>query len=738
MQVILNQKAAHAASGGIAGRLIIVSNRLPVTILKTDNKITYEKSVGGLVAGFGEIYQNEKTLWIGHCGVCADEPGYAEIKAQLAEDHLVAVDIPKKIYKLYYNGVCNKLIWPLFHYFPEKIHIVQKETDAYQLSNELFCQTISKILKPGDKVWVQDYQLMLLPNLLRKSHPNLSIAYFHHIPFPSSEIFKIIQSRLNILEGLLGADIVGFHTVDYVRHFISSINRLLGCTTHLDEVFFQNRRIKVLAQPLGVDVNMIDQSGKTDSKKVKNLLKKIGNHIVFLGIDRLDYTKGIPERLEAFRAFLKKYPDHIGKVIFIQICVPTRTDIASYRKLRADVEKLVGHINGEFGDTEYTPIQYLYRSFTREEIIAFYKIAQVAVVTPLRDGLNLVCKEYVAAQSNEDGVLILSEMAGAAAEMSEALLVNPYDIEAFAETLHLALTMNPLEKKTRMYQLRERIIHYNNMNWIEEFLKNWDLATQRAYYRSMPMQNYKSELLQQVKNTRRCFLFLSLDQLLSMDSTLTQYLSAKKWPKNKFELTILSGQTKSSCLQQFGHLSTHLVAEQGAMIRYRNHDHPWQLQPGIEEFLTIQNEIIGLIQNYSQNIPGACIETKEYSIIWHYPPMDNAQATARARDLSAVLAQLLENTDYTPYIGQNFLEIRHRYANKGYAVKQILKNLNWRPDDLLITIGDNATDEEMYQAHPQYNTAIHVGESNLHAKFHLATLAEAADLLTAIMQCESR
>ncbi len=605
-----------------SGRLFIVSNRLPVTILKTDNKTVYEKSVGGLVAGFGEIHHNEKTLWIGHSGIFSDEPGYEEIKEQLAKQNLIAVDIPKKLYKPYYNGVCNKLIWPLFHYFPEKIHIVQKETLAYQLVNEIFCQTISNILQPGDKVWVQDYQLMLLPYLLRKTHANLSIAYFHHIPFPSPEIFNIIQSSLNILEGLLGADIVGFHTLDYVQNFITSINRSLGCTTHLDEIFFQNRRVKVIAQPLGVDINMIDHCVQADSKKAKNLIKKIGNHIVFLGIDRLDYTKGILERLEAFRLFLKKHPEYIGKVIFIQICVPTRTDIASYRKLRADVEKLVGHINGEFGDTEYTPMQYLYRSFTREEIIAFYKIAHVAVVTPLRDGLNLVCKEYVAAQSNEDGVLILSEMAGAATEMREALLVNPYDIEAFAETLHKALTINPLEKKTRMFQLREHVIHYNNINWIDEFLKNWDLATQRAHYRSMPLQGYKNELLTQIKNSKRCFLFLSLDQLLSTDSILTQRLSDKKWRKNKFELTILSGQTKS--------------------------------------------------------------------------------------------------------------------VNKGYAVKQILKNLNWLPDDLLITIGDNATDEEMYQAHPQYNTAIHVGESNFHAKYHLATLAEVADLVTAIMQCNSQ
>jgi trehalose 6-phosphate synthase/phosphatase len=365
------------------------------------------------------------------------------------------------------------LIWPLFHYFPENIQIVLNEVEAYQKTNELFCQTICDILQPGDKVWVQDYQLMLLPHLLRKAHPNLSIAYFHHIPFPAFEIFRIIQTRINILEGLLGADIIGFHTLDYVRHFLISVNRILDFPVHLDEIYYQNRKIKAIAHPLGVDVNMIDQTTTPESKKVKNLRKKIGEHIVLLSIDRLDYTKGIPERLEAYRCLLKKHPEYIGKIILIQICVPTRTDILSYRKLRANVERLVGQINGEFGEAEYSPVQYFYRSFSRDELIAFYKVAHIAIVTPLRDGLNLVCKEYVASRTQNDGVLILSEMAGAAAEMTQALLVNPYDTEAFAETIDQALKMNPQESTSRMTQLRAQTIHYSNINWIHDFIEKW-------------------------------------------------------------------------------------------------------------------------------------------------------------------------------------------------------------------------------------------------------------------------
>ena len=721
------------------GRLIIVSNRLPVTIQKIDDKITLQKSVGGLVAGFGEIYQQPSTLWLGHCGIFSKNPAYPEIKRKLADDHLIAVDLSEKIYKLYYNGVCNKLIWPLFHYFPENIHIVPKETDAYIEVNELFCKTISEIIQPNDKVWVQDYQLMLLPNLLRKAHPNLSIAYFHHIPFPSSEIFKIIQPRINILEGLLGADVIGFHTFNYVRHFFTSVNRILGCPNHLDEINFENRRVKVVVCPLGVDVNMIGECVNSESKKVKSLMKKIGNHIVFLGIDRLDYTKGIPERLEAFRHFLKKYPQYIGKIIFIQICVPTRTEIASYRKLRVQVERLVGQINGEFGDTEYAPIQYLYRSFTRDEIIAFYKIANVAIVTPLRDGLNLVCKEYVAAQSNDDGVLVLSEMAGAAAEMGEALLVNPYDTEAFAEVLNQALNMDPLERKTRMHKLRERIIHYNNVDWMNDFINHWDGATKRAHSQSSLLQTFlQDQLLAAIKKSNRCFIFLSneneLEQLFSANSELSHCL-VNNYSKNKFEITLVSSQTKEWCNEHFGNQPAHLIAEHGALIKYQHEDDQWQVQAGVDEFLSIQNNITPLLEIYSQNIPGAYIEKKDFSMIWHFGNAEKDLAASRARDLSAVLAQLLENTHFSLYLGYNSLEIRHVIANKGHAIKQILKKLNWQADDLLITIGSNTTDEDMYQAHPQHNNAIHVGGANFHAKYHLASIAEARSLLTAIMQC---
>lgn len=711
-------------------RIILVSNRLPMTASEQDNgQFKINKSSGGLVAGLREIHQGETCIWVGHSGIYASDPGYAALKLQLAQERLISVDLNKADYETYYNGACNNEIWPLFHYFPGAIEPDPQNWRAYATVNQAFAQSILAIAKPGDKIWVHDYQLMLLPALLRQANPDLTIAYFHHIPFPSSELFRILQTRTEILAGLLGADLIGFHTYDYVRHFLTSSARILGCSSHLDEILYQGRRIKIVAQPLGVDVKMIKQSSGNyiEQADVMQLAHEIGNRTVLLGIDRLDYTKGIPERLLAYRQLLQQHPEHIGNITFIQICVPTRTHIQRYMDLRNRVEQLVGQINGEFGAPGYAPVQYLYRSFSQDEIIAFYKLARVAIVTPLRDGLNLVCKEYVAARDDDDGVLILSEMAGAAAEMGEALLINPYDINQFTQTLQTALTMNAAERHRRLVQLRQRIIEFDNIAWLKAFLQHWDEAVARNHLHSSPLRHTAyAELIKKVAVVKRCFIFLNCIQS-PLDPQLLRELSTT----DRIELTLITNQSKDFCSEHFKLIPLNIIAEQGSFIQYK-HETVWQAPYGVDEFAATAPEIIRLFTRAVQSIPGTYIEHKPFSITWDYQNADKVFGSTQARDLSAAISQLLENTLFGVYHHNHMLEVRPLIANQGYAIEQILRHFDCQPEDLLLTIGDNASDAEMYKLRPQQNIGIHVGGPHLFAKYHLRSPADLQQLLQKI------
>jgi trehalose 6-phosphate synthase/phosphatase len=728
----------------MTARMILVSNRLPVTVTKCNGKFQINKSSGGLVAGLREIHQGADCLWVGHCGIYANEPGYADLKQQLAEQRLIAVDLTQDQYEDYYNGASNNEVWPLFHYFPEAIDANPNNWPAYRHANQAFAATVLAETAPGDQVWVHDYQLMMLPGLLRQANPDLAIAYFHHIPFPSSELFRILSARQEILQGLLGADLIGFHTYDYVRHFLTSVSRILGCHIHLDEVSYLGRRIKVVAQPLGVDVNMIRESSENyvEHQDVMRLAHEIGNRTVLLGVDRLDYTKGIPERLLAFRQLLQQYPQHIGNITLIQVCVPTRANIPRYMELRAKVEQLVGQINGEFGAPGYTPVQYLYRSFTQDETIAFYKLARVAIVTPLRDGLNLVCKEYIAARDDDDGVLILSEMAGAAVEMGEALLINPYDINQFAEALHSGLTMKAVERHHRAVQLRKRIIEFDNMAWLRAFIQHWADAVQRNHIHSIPLRHGVYEnLFKRIAAANRCFIFLDYDGSLISSTATAQppiptaeslQLFSELGSLPQIELTLMTNRSKDFCMNYFSHLPMNVAAEHGAFIQLRDEKF-WHAPYGLDEFYLIEPDIIRLLERYTRHVPGTCIERKQFSIAWDYQRANAALAGAQARDLSAAIAQLLEHTLFGIYHQHKILEIRPLIANKGYAMEQVLHHRECQPEHLLMTIGDDESDEEMYKLRKQQNIAIHVGAPNLFANFHLTSPNDIRQLLKKIV-----
>jgi trehalose 6-phosphate synthase/phosphatase len=413
---------------------LIVSNRLPVKACVVDGAVRLSETAGGLATGLGPYHQGSDGLWIGWPGdVSRMTPDQRQtLERQLRERGIVPVALTRDHIDRYYHGFSNRVLWPSFHYLIDRIPVDAAGWDAYCQVNEAFADAVAREYRKGDTVWVHDYQLMLVPELLRARLPEARIGFFLHIPFPSSEVFRILPWRRQILNGLLGADLVGFHTFAYLRHFVASLLHVEGVEPDIDRVRVADREVHLGVFPMGVDAERFAALAETPEvdARVRDIRRDAGDRRIVLGIDRLDYTKGIPRRLHAIERLLMRAPDRSDQVRFIQVAVPSRGEVDSYQRFKRQVEESVGRINGAHGTLSSSPVHYMHQSVSQTELVALYRAADVMLVTPLRDGMNLVAKEFAASRVDEDGVLILSEFAGAAAELDGALTVNPYDVDA--------------------------------------------------------------------------------------------------------------------------------------------------------------------------------------------------------------------------------------------------------------------------------------------------------------------
>lgn len=457
-------------------RLLIVSNRLPISVEKRAGELHFEPSITGLVTGLKPLHKRHSSIWIGWPGIEQEEieGEEKEFEKRLSSKGYHPVFLSRQNVEGFYHGFCNKTVWPLFHYFPLYTEYDEDLWHTYERVNEVFGNTVLEIAKSDDIIWIHDYQLMLLPKLIRERLPQATVGFFLHIPFPSYEIFRLLPWRQQILDGLLGADLIGFHTDDYVRHFLESVQRLLGYETAMNQITTPNRIVRVDAFPLGIDYQQYNNAlgGKKVQAEVHQLHKKLGNRKVILSIDRLDYSKGIPQRLEAFSLFLKKYPEHKGKLILILVLAPSRLKVEHYILLKKQIDELVGSINGQYGTIDWTPIWYLNRSLPFHSLIALHNIADIALVTPIRDGMNLVAKEYIATRTDGRGVLVLSETAGAAQELGEAIIINVNSQEEIVQALKVALEMPEEEQIQRNRTMQKRLQTYDVARWSAEFMDN--------------------------------------------------------------------------------------------------------------------------------------------------------------------------------------------------------------------------------------------------------------------------
>ncbi len=747
-------------------QFLIVSNRLPVSVTKLDGKLVYTPSSGGLATAMSSLNstntpstakatearrhgdpkdqqsnpQESNRLWVGWPGIASDELSDAEktaITRKLRSYGCFPVFMTQLQVKMYYEGYCNDTVWPLFHYFQS---LAVHDSDywiAYKQVNLLYARAVAQHANPTATVWVHDYQLMLLPRLLRNKLPDGLIGFFLHIPFPSYEIFRLLPERKEILLGLLGADLIGFHIYDYARHFMSSVLRTLGSEHRHGVIPLEDRGVVVDSFPIGIDYKRFTTA--LDSSDVQSELKILDDSYqgqkVIVSVDRLDYSKGIKNRLEAFEQFLRMYPKQHKKVALVVIAVPSRIEVETYKDLRDAIEQSVSRINGIYGTVDWTPISYQFKNLPFGQIVALYAKADIALVTPLRDGMNLVAKEYVASKQKRPGVLILSEMAGAVDELPEALRINPNDIASIVQSICKALRMPKTEQRSRMHSMQRRISRYTVSRWAKDFIEQLEYAQQRQadqYQRGLARRD-ELMLLNDFGQAKKRLLLLDYDGTLH--GFVDSYNPAKAAPglallkliRNlaalpNTDVCVVSGRTRQALEDWFGHLPITLAAEHGAWIR--QHGDWAQADISLQEY---KSSLLPLLERYAERTPGARVEEKSFALVWHYRNVSPELAYARNASLKHDLNAIVLNSGIGVFNGNKIIEIKPRGITKGTVADETMATSS---ADFVLAIGDDYTDEDMFKALPESAYTIKVGNGETHARFHLQTVETVLELLT--------
>ena len=726
-------------------RVLIVANRLPVTVRATDSGVEVQRSSGGLATGLLRPHEQSGGLWIGWSGAPEELTAaqQSQLDEQLAAMRLVAVPLTADQVTRHYEGFSNGVLWPLFHYLLDQVPLHVRDFDAYVEVNERFADVVARHYQADDLIWVHDYQLFLLPDLLRQRLPDARIGFFLHIPFPSEELFRTLPERDRLLRGLLGADLVGFHTPAYLRHFAASLTQL-GLTVEIDRVQLTDREVRLGVFPMGIDAASFSALAEDPAVQAEaSALRGDGSVRLLVGVDRLDYTKGIPRRLLSYEKMLQTHPDLREHVRLVQVAVPSRTGVGAYQDFRSLVAGLVGRINGDFGTPRWVPVHYIYRALSETELVALYRAADVMLVTPLRDGMNLVAKEFVASRTDGDGVLVLSEFAGASWELPEAVQVNPYDVDGMAEACYRALMMEPEERRTRLAPLRARVQTYDVHRWAATFLEQLETITRRSPTSMRPAAGSaaaREALLARLGQADDLLVFLDYDgtlvrytatpELARPDAGLLELLEELA-RRPRTEVHVVSGRPLEVLERWLGHLPIALHAEHGFWSRVR----------GGSEW-TAAGEVAGewrepalaILREITARTPGSLIEVKSVALAWHYRMADQDAGARRANELRLHLSQLLSNQPVEILAGHKVLEIRPHGVHKGRIVPPLTAEK--LASTTALAIGDDRTDEDLFAALPSDAITIRVGPGPTRARFRLDGVAAVRTLLRSLVEAE--
>lgn len=711
-------------------QFIVVSNRLPVSVSRVDGKLTFSASSGGLATAMSSLDVKDQ-IWVGWPGIASDSLTSAEktqITKELRKHGCIPVFLTEADITNFYEGYANDTLWPLFHYFPSLAQYRDEYWKAYQSVNRKFARAVGRIADATATIWVQDYQLMLLPSMIRDSTPQAKIGFFLHIPFPSYEVFRLLPERRAIIEGLMGADLLGFHVYDYARHFISSCNRILGTSSEQGVIEHQGRRVKIDVFPIGIDYKKFrDTLSEPETKKeIAVLDERYGKQRIILSVDRLDYSKGIMKRLQAYELFLARHPHLHRTVTLMMIAVPSRTEVETYKQLRDEIEQTVSRINGMYGTTDWAPINYQFQNLPFERIVALYAKSEVALVTPLRDGMNLVAKEYVASKRNRKGVLILSEMAGAADELHGALIVNPNDISVLAEAIYTALTMPNTEQQRRLKLMQARIGDYTVQKWGEDFVSQLEDA--RSSHHTALKKRLTSEvnddIVKSFIKSKKRLILLDYDGTLHHFSSNISAAAVKPGPRLRAQLRriaeqrgttlcIISGRPRATLDKWFKDIPRiMLVAEHGAWIKKQGVWHQ-----NAEKFE--KEAILKLMQDAAIRTPGALVEEKDFSLVWHYRNVNPELAYIRNNSLRRELADLTNESDLTVHNGNKIIEVKPSTIDKGSIAQKLYDE---SPADFVFAAGDDYTDESMFATLPHSAHTVKVGFGETSARYQVGKL----------------
>jgi trehalose 6-phosphate synthase/phosphatase len=726
-------------------RLIIVSNRLPFQFVKINKRLEIKESDGGLVSALKSYFDSNaenhaftSTLWIGAADFSEKQWSvFNKRKLESIPYEVEPIFLDKKLYNKYYNGFCNATLWPLFHYFPSFVEFDNETFKCYEEVNRIFCNTIISILQPGDILWVHDYQLMLLPALVRHERHDATIGFFLHIPFPSFEVFRLLHRpwKEKLVTGLLGADLIGFHTHEYVQHFLKTVQMVCGYDYQFRTIFLPSRLVKAEMFPLGIDFEKFHNATQHPEviEQKNSIRSNFGDKKIIFSVDRLDYTKGITHRLSGFERFLELHPEWRENVVFVLVVVPSRQIVSKYTERKKLIEEEIGRINGKYSTLQWQPIIYRYSYLSFHELSAMYHVADIGLITPLRDGMNLVAKEYTASRTH-NGVLILSELAGAANELGEALLVNPMDKEEVSQAILSALSMPEEIQQQKIKVLQQRLKDYTVVHWMNDFLRQLEET------KALQLSQQTRYLSARVISALRTKFNVSDNRLLLLDydGTLVPFSRHPSMaiPDEKLiallkilasdprtNITIISGRDSASLEAWFSHLPINLVSEHGAGVRLKNSE--WKYYIDIDQsWKTIIRPVLDL---FTQRSPGSFMEEKKHTLVWHYRNVDPELGFIRSRELLDNLHHMVRNSHLHIIDGNKVIEIRISGIDKGAVTKRFLEESNY---DFVMAIGDDKTDEDMFRILDTKAFTIKIGSGHTLAQYSLLNQVEVLHLLS--------
>ncbi len=721
----------------MSASLVIVSNRLPVSVKKVDGKLEFYPSVGGLATGLSSYANKPGSKWIGWPGLPSDDLTDSEkrqITRELRKHRCYPVHLSQAQLDDYYNGYSNSVLWPLFHNLEVKVGDTPRNWRAYQEVNQLFADEMLAVSKPGSDVWVHDYQLLLLPAMLRLERPKERIGFFLHIPFPDTKTFGTTKHARELLRGMLGADLVGLHTMSYVEAFLESCrNHHLGII-ETKTVTLPNRVVRVTNFPISIDYGKFAKAVKLRAVKRerRKMAWKYRGKKVIVTVDRLDPTKGLAERLIAYKELLQKNPNLHGKVVMVMLAVPSRTDIEEYKRLKIRVEGLVAEINKKFGTLRWQPVEYMYESWPFERLAALYQRADVAFIAPIRDGMNLVAKEYLASRPKHDGVLILSETAGAAEELQDAILVDPARPATLVAGLTKALTMPRSELRRRTTGMQKHLQKFDIQKWADTFVETLQkhVPSPLPSTRSLG-KTVQQEIVSKYHQAGKRLLLLDYDGVLRTfaknPDTATPSARVLKMlerfgsdPQN--DVAIISGRSKQDLEDWFGHLPVALAAEHGALFR-RNGGKNWHRTSSASR--AWKKDITALFEYYSSVTPGASVEQKEWAVVWHYRAASPYYSQKHLVAIKRLLKPIVKSAHLVVHDGNKVLEVHPGDIGKGHVVREWLI----QDHDFILAIGDDVTDENMFAALPAEAYSIKVGHGVTEARLRTKGVDEVLDML---------